>query len=215
MAGLLYLSWAKSLRRKQTPATHVLFVMARGLIHEWKMPIAFNSTNKTVRADSIKSIICESVSHLKNLGLDIRAVTLDQGSTNRKAVKLLGVAKETGNKKETYRKVYVMYDFPHLMKSVRNNLMKRNKFGAFVGQISTYDGVADWGHIATLYNLETSSVKARATKLTERHIYPNNFQKMSVKLATQVFSNKTFSAMSAVFSKQLTKEAKRWFKKKE
>lgn len=170
--------------------------------------VAYYATNKTVRAGSIKSIICECVSHLKNVGLDVRAVTLDQGSTNRKAVKLVGVTKETPYCTIAERKIYVMYDFPHLVKSIRNNLMKRDKFGALLGQISTCDWVADWGHIATLYNLETSSVKARATKLAERHIYPNSFQKMSVKLATQVFSKTTSSAMkTAVITKQLPKEA--------
>lgn len=44
-------------------------------------------------------------------------------------------------------------------------------------------------------------------KLTDAHIHPNNFQKMRVKLATQVF-NKTFSAVmnTCIHTKDLRSE---------
>lgn len=56
-------------------------------------------------------------------------------------------------------------------------------------------GVADWAHVQMLYNIDNRAVKSRATKLTEKHITPNCFEKMSVKLATQVFSQTVSAAM--------------------
>ncbi|XP_054276526.1 uncharacterized protein LOC128995529 [Macrosteles quadrilineatus] len=57
-------------------------------------------------------------------------------------------------------------------------------------------GVADWDHVQKLYNIDSGATKSRATKLTEKHIRPNSFEKMSVKLATQVFSLSVSAAMS-------------------
>lgn len=56
-------------------------------------------------------------------------------------------------------------------------------------------GVADWAHVQMLYNIDSQSALSRATKLTEKHVKPNCFEKMSVKLATQVFSLTTSAAM--------------------
>lgn len=56
-------------------------------------------------------------------------------------------------------------------------------------------GVADWAHLQMLYNIDSQSAKSKATKLTDKHLKPNSFEKMSVKLATQVFSLTTSAAM--------------------
>lgn len=56
-------------------------------------------------------------------------------------------------------------------------------------------GVANWAHVKQLYDIDSQATKSRATKLTEKHIKPNSFEKMSVKLATQVFSLSVSAAM--------------------
>lgn len=69
-------------------------------------------------------------------------------------------------------------------------------------------GVADWAHVQMLYSIDSRAVKSRATKLTEKHITPNCFEKMSVKLATQVFSQTVSAAMrTAVETGQLPSPA--------
>jgi hypothetical protein len=54
--------------------------------------------------------------------------------------------------------------------------------------MQTLSGVVQLKHYETLLQLDLNpSTGLRAVpKLTERHIHPNNFQKMSVKLAAQV-----------------------------
>lgn len=74
-----------------------------------------------------------------------------------------------------------MFDPPHLIKCVRNNLMKYSfPFGQHV---------ATWKDIEAIYEKDTSLPIRSTPKLTEKHIHPNNFQKMKVKLATQVLSH--------------------------
>jgi hypothetical protein len=79
------------------------------------------------------------------------------------------------------RKIFLMLDPPHLIKSVRNNLMKYSlRFG---------EHVASWKDIEAVYGRDSALPIRSAPKLTEKHIRPNNFNKMKVKLATQVLSH--------------------------
>ena len=74
-----------------------------------------------------------------------------------------------------------MFDPPHLLKCVRNNLMKYSfKFGSYT---------ATWQHTEELYNKDKTLSIRMAPKLTEKHIHPNGFSKMKVKYASQVLSH--------------------------
>lgn len=53
-----------------TPGTGVVLVMARGITHKWKLPIA---------SICIMNIIVNSVTALLSLGLDVKAIVCDQG----------------------------------------------------------------------------------------------------------------------------------------
>lgn len=70
-------------------------------------------------------------------------------------------------------------------------------------------GTADWKYIDELYTLEKTSTTARATKLSKKHLAPNTFEKMSVKLAAQVMSHTTAAAMkTAIECGQISEDAK-------
>ena len=68
-----------------------------------------------------------------------------------------------------------------LIKSLRNNLIKYDYYFE--------DQVASWSDVIRL-----------CPKLTEKHVYPNNFQKMRVNLATQVFIHTVSAALNAYVS---------------
>lgn len=65
--------------RASTPGTGVVLVMARGMTHKWKLPIAYYIVNKSVTSTCIVNIIVNSVTKLLNLGLDVKATVCDQG----------------------------------------------------------------------------------------------------------------------------------------
>jgi hypothetical protein len=67
------------------------------------------------------------------------------------------------------------------MKSVRNNLLKYDIF-------FNDNKKASMKYIEAFYESDKSKPLRMAPKLTNIHIHPNNFQKMRVKYATQVFS---------------------------
>lgn len=106
--------------------------MVRGLLHRWKIPVAYYVVDKSVKGEEIKTILLQCTSAILETGLRIRAVVCDQGSTNRKAASLLNVTKENPHFSCSEDKIYFIYDFPHIMKCIRNNLMKKNKLGQVI-----------------------------------------------------------------------------------
>ena len=65
-----------------------------------------------------------------------------------------------------------IYDVPHLLKCFRNNFQK--KYVLVGGQR------AQWKHLEMLYKDDGSGGQARTTKLTDKHINPQAYDKMKV-----------------------------------
>ncbi|XP_045781532.1 uncharacterized protein LOC123879436 isoform X1 [Maniola jurtina] len=84
-------------------------------------------------------------------------------------------------------KLYHMYDVPHLLKCFRNNFQKKDLL------IGTQR--AQWNYIEMVYASDGAQGRARTTKLTDKHIKPNSYDKMKVKFAAQVFSREVFAAL--------------------
>jgi len=83
--------------------------------------------------------------------------------------------------------VYVMYDPPHLIKNVRNNLLR---YDIIIG-----NDLISFDYISTLFDLEQASVLRFVPKLMKTHIERNAFKRTNVKIATQVLSHSVASAI--------------------
>ena len=79
------------------------------------------------------------------------------------------------------KQYFTIFDPPHLLKSVRNNLMKYS--------FSFDNKTALWSDVKAFFDKEQKLAIRTAPKLTPKHINPPQFAKMKVKLATQVFSH--------------------------
>lgn len=90
------------------------------------------------------------------------------------------------------QKVYVLYYYCHLVKSVRNGLFNNN--------IIIADETISWKIITDIYNCEKMEILKTVLKLTEAHVYPTYFRKLSVSLATQVFSHNVGSAIECAIA---------------
>ncbi len=99
-------------------------------------------------------------------------------------------------------KVFVLFDPPHLLKSVRNNL-KNHDF-------LLDDKVISWKYIEKVYEIESAkpNMLRLVPKLTKQHIDLPAFSKMKVKRAAQIFSNTVQAAMMTyICSGHLPQEA--------
>ena len=170
------------------PATSALVLMVRGVLFNWKQPIAYFLVNESSGSSQLKKILAEALNNLESLGLDVVSVVSDQGSNFLKLFKTLGVTEDRPFFYMQGKKYFTIFDPPHLLKSVRNNLMKYD-----VG----FDGkVASSNDIKSFFEKDQKLPIRVAPKLTDRHLNLNGFLKMKVKLASQVFSHSVAAGIS-------------------
>lgn len=141
-------------------------------------------------ADTLIKIVKHNITMLKSLGVKVRVLVCDQGSPNRKCFSNLGVSAENPYFDMDNDKIYCMFDFPHLIKSLRNGWLKCD--------LKTSDGNASFQVIRELYEMEANATTKMCPKLTRQHIFPNSFEKMRVKFATQIFSKTVAAAIRTV-----------------
>lgn len=142
--------------------------------------MSYHATEKNISGSILAKILFDNVSNLIRIGFNVCAVVCDQGANNRKCFSDLNVTLQNPYFHVNNNKVFAIYDAPHLIKSIRNNLMAVD----FV----TPDGKASWSVLKELYECEQNQTTKLCPKLTSKHIYPNTFERMRVSFATQTFS---------------------------
>ncbi|KAL7304644.1 hypothetical protein TKK_0002891 [Trichogramma kaykai] len=114
----------------------------------------------------------------------------DESSSNRSAIKRLGIALENPSFTFEGNDIFFGFDVPHMFKGIRNILLNNN--------FTVNGNIVSWLPIKQLYELEKDKSCKAAHKLTERHIQPKAFEKMKVSLAVQVFSHSVGTALMTV-----------------
>lgn len=177
-------------------ANHALVFMVRGVIKKFKQPVTYIYKSSKSKSWELVKLIKLVISKVQQTGLKVVAVVCDQGTTNMSAINIL--LKQT---RESYLKegkewkggffhmnsqeIVPIFDPPHLMKGVRNNLLTKNLKYTYKNKECT----AKWQHIADLYQRNPNYSGYRLVpKLTAHHVLPNLIPKMRVKHCTQVFS---------------------------
>ena len=85
-----------------------------------------------------------------------------------------------------------MFDYPHLLKCLRNNLITKDLLFTWKGK----KGKASWTHLERAFTIDKYGGMFRLfRKLSEANIHPNNKQKMRVQLCKSVFSHTTASIL--------------------
>lgn len=90
-------------------------------------------------------------------------------------------------------KLVHIYDVPHLIKCIRNNLMTKN----LIFSVDGTEKCAKWSHIKELYKVDSEIPDCKMLpRLTDQHVIPEKVLKMKVKYATQIFSQRVSSTMN-------------------
>ena len=172
--------------REEKPAKSALVYMLRSIYGNWKIPIAYYLTNST-DGKTLAKLTTKIVEEVEDTPLRIRAMVCDAVSTNKAMYRALGASKTSPFFNIKGRKIYALFDPPHLLKAIRNCLLE---YVIHSGKDSY-----DWADIVAFYNVD-KEMKARiAPKLTEVHLDPNSLEKMSVAKATQIFSSQVAAGM--------------------
>uniref|UniRef100_A0ABD2VRT2 THAP-type domain-containing protein n=1 Tax=Trichogramma kaykai TaxID=54128 RepID=A0ABD2VRT2_9HYME len=173
--------------RTNAIATQVLVIMLSGLQSNWKQAIFFGFSKGSVSTETLKKIIIDMLDKIENTGLQVKMMVCDQGTANQKLIANFEISEARPYILKFGRKIFFNFDAPHLFKCWRNNMMD-NDF--LIG-----DNQVSWECIKELRDLERDKPCRAAPKLSDRHLNPNNFQKMNVKLAVQIFSASVSRAM--------------------
>ncbi|KOB58244.1 Uncharacterized protein OBRU01_25365 [Operophtera brumata] len=198
-------------------ANHAQVFMVRGLIKNYKEPVSFTFSSGATKGPELAKQIKEIITELQNAGLKVLATVCDQGSNNRQAIKCL-MTEARGSylrRGETPKdnvflvndaEIVPLYDPPHLLKGIRNNLLSKNLQFEMDGRAK----LAQWHHLELLHKENPGYKGIRLVpKLTDAHIIPNKIGKMKVKHASQVFSATVASNMGYLADKGiLPKECK-------
>ncbi|CAB4010470.1 Transposable element P transposase [Paramuricea clavata] len=170
-----------SLYRTNKVATSALVLLLRSICGKWKQPIGYYLVNGGCPSDVLETLIKGAIDKVESIGLNVVVVMSDMGSNFHSLALRLNVTPEQPWFMHNNKKYFLMFDPPHLIKCVRNNLMKYCfRFGQYV---------ATWKDIEDFYMKDSALPIRSAPKLTEKHIHPTNFNKMRVKLATQILSH--------------------------
>ncbi|CAH2101101.1 unnamed protein product [Euphydryas editha] len=99
-------------------------------------------------------------------------------------------------------KIFLIFDVPHLLKGVRNNLIEKELRFVHNGQVK----FSKWEHQKVLLEIDVGDDHIRLlNKLTKQHINKDKLPKMKVKYAAQVFSQRVSAALR--FSAKIKTEA--------
>lgn len=163
------------------PASSATVLMVRGMRSAWKQPIAYTFSSTSYDANQMKDFLENIIQSLNNIGLEVMCLISDMGSNCLELSKILGVTLENPKINLAGRDIFYLFDPPHMIKALRNNLLHFN--------FKWDNQVASWSDIVTFYEKDSKLNNRLAPKLTKSHINPTNFERMRVKLATQVISN--------------------------
>jgi hypothetical protein len=126
-----------------------------------------------------------------------------RGATNVSAVNQLVPGSGTGRHDAPQLKKYNVsnqsvihiYDPPHLLKEIRNNLMKRDLYWKQEGDIIS----ARWEDIIYANEADNTSGELRSMpKMTDGHVYSAKIEKMKLSCAAEVFNHSVASVMTVL-----------------
>ena len=168
-------------------ASSAIVFMARGVVDNWKQPLAYYLVNESCSSTKVREKLEELIDKVESIGLNVVGLVSDIGSNFQKLVKEMGITPEKPWFIHKGKKLYYIFDPPHIIKAVRNNLMKYD--------YHFENKVASWRDITAIYEFDSKNSIRCCPKLTNTHISPHGFQRMKVKLATQVMSHTLSAAM--------------------
>lgn len=170
------------------PSLHALVVIVKGIYNNWKQPLAYFFVHETCPPDILQNIVERIITKLFDIGLKVRVLVNDMGSSNIKVCNNFNIKEDNPVFYINGQQIIYMFDVPHLIKAVRNNFQKHN---------FCYNGkLTSWQHVVQFYNSDKILLNRLAPKLTDAHVNPTNREKMKVYLAAQVLSATVAAGMN-------------------
>ncbi|XP_045454431.1 uncharacterized protein LOC123663842 isoform X1 [Melitaea cinxia] len=164
-------------------ASSVLVTMVQGIRKNFKLPIAHYFFNGNMPIERLATVIENNIRAITESGYEVIATVCDHRSTNMAALNLL---KTWGNSPESHyffiddKKIFIIYDVPHLLKSIRDNFYQ-------AGEMIIDNKRGKWEHLLLVEKINNSML--HFYKITKSHVKPNIKPNMKVNCAIEILSN--------------------------
>ncbi|KAH9382660.1 hypothetical protein HPB48_023214 [Haemaphysalis longicornis] len=164
----------------------IMFVPFTG---KWTQILACFATRGNIKGGILAKLVIEAVILAENAGLLVDFITCDGATWNRNMWTIVGMRATASNTMckvqhpvDGNRSLHFISDFPHLVKCIRNGLLKSH-FDTPTGPVSIHP-------VREALGLDGSNVTLQAMpSITARHVQPNDFENMRVTYASQLFSD--------------------------
>jgi hypothetical protein len=169
------------------PHKKLQLVVLRGLFHKWKLQVfyAFDTPMN-------KKLLFELITEIEKHKAIIRGASADLG--NHTVLSQLGLTKDQPwfqHPTNSTRKIFFFPDAPHLLKLLRNHLIDQG--------LQWSDGTKlekkDFENLLE----KDGNEKKILPRLTQEHIYCKNNARQRVRMAAQLLSHSTATAMKTLF----------------
>lgn len=196
----------------QNFADHSLVFMIKGVVKKYKQPVSYTFCKSTTSSHDLANQIRNIIRAIQSTGLKIIATICDQGATNTAATNILKndtkadyLRRNLKYEDDVYYevdcgtqclKIIHLYDPPHLLKGIRNNMLNKNVVFTTNGEQKE----ASWEHILNLYEIDSNITIRMLPRLTLEHVDRNKIKKMKVRNAAQVLSERVSLIMSYLSS---------------
>ena len=177
--------------------------MIRGIFHDFQMPVWSKFDYPSIPKEEFLALIV----NVEELGYHVLVVTCDMGGGNPKLAKELGVTEENPWFENPYRpgkKIFWMFDSPHLIKLIRNNVL--NYTFVLNGQLdkgeAQHKPIGTQSMFANVYEKvhNISGEITSAYKLRDHRLYDvKGLDKQRVKPAVQLLSKTMAQTIRILF----------------
>ncbi|CAG4953219.1 unnamed protein product [Parnassius apollo] len=187
--------------RSRDFADHALVFMLQSIYENIEEPIAYYFTSGIISSEHLVNLINVIIKTVHAIGFQVITTVCDHSVRNVGALNLLkkrsGLPPDQNYFLLNQEKIYIVFDVPHLFKSIRNNFLK-------AGVMMLSNKRAQWSHLVKVE--ERNRIKRLGyTKITKMHIAPNNKAKLRVEIAAQILSN-TAANILKMMSEDFEKE---------
>ncbi|KAH7981059.1 hypothetical protein HPB49_021215 [Dermacentor silvarum] len=180
---------------KTMHSDHGMVILFVPFVGGWTQVIGTFATKGNIKGDFLAQVMIDATILTERSGLFVDFITCDGATWNRRMWKVLGVRGTAGDVKckvehpvDDRRHLHFISDFPHLIKCLRNGLMKC--------PFNTPDGHVTMCHVREAYKIDSSSLTLKAMPgITKCHLQPNSFEQQRVSYAFQLFGERVLQGL--------------------
>lgn len=180
-------------------ANKALVFMLVGIRQRWKHIVGYHFTGNSIDGNNLKSIIFQIISETEKIGFYVNFITCDMGSANISLWRSLhinsgrftAIQNRIVHPCDSTRRLYVIGDVPHILKNLKQALINNGNITICDSIVAKYElpsSTIEIEHIKELIEIQDDYELLLTPKLRINDLRGNNFDKMKMNKAKNIFS---------------------------